>query len=387
MQISKVSFASLLYSSHQPPTESVHPETIVNQRMTRSLILIALLLGVPFPLSAHEELPAVRGTAEEYPHILKCETACHKVKNISLAKKHRTTRPECQQCHVGVSKSSVSPFLAPDKVFLTGISGSIKKPGNQLALSTTKNKPEQHTPTSSVIAKVPQKKSTGEAGPMILIPDGEFIMGSNERWDDEAPEYIESTKKFYIDLKEVTNDDYKKFTTATKRETPYHWPGGKVPETKKDHPVIYVSWYDAEEYCKWNNKRLPTEQEWEKAARGEDGNIYPWGNMWATDKSNHPYKGSIGTEPVGSYPNGRSPYGLYDMSGNVWEWVDSYYLPHPGNTVTRGEYGKDKRVLKGGSWFDCLSYGCGLSAPTFNRSFFTPEVKNNSFGFRCAKSP
>ena len=73
------------------------------------------------------------------------------------------------------------------------------------------------------------------------------------------------------------------------------------------------------------------------------------------------------------------------MSGNVWEWVDSYYLPHPGNPVTRAEYGKDKRVLKGGSWFDCLSYGCGLSAPTFNRSFFTPEVKNNSFGFRCAK--
>ena len=92
-------------------------------------------------------------------------------------------------------------------------------------------------------------------------------------------------------------------------------------------------------------------------------------------------------EPVGSYPNGTSPYGLYDMSGNVWEWVDSFYLPHPGNNINRGEYGTDKRVLKGGSWFDCLSYGCGLSAPTFNRSFFTPEVRNNSFGFRCAKSP
>ena len=212
-------------------------------------------------------------------------------------------------------------------------------------------------------------------------------MGSNERWDDEAPEYIESVEKFYIDVYEVTNAEYEKFTHNTKREVPYHWSNGIVPKNKKNHPVIYVNWYDAEGYCKWEGKRLPTEQEWEKAARGESGNIYPWGNTWAIDKSNHPYKGSTGTEPVGSYPNGTSPYGLYDMSGNVWEWVDSFYLPHPGNNINRGEYGTDKRVLKGGSWFDCLSYGCGLSAPTFNRSFFTPEVRNNSFGFRCAKSP
>ena len=222
---------------------------------------------------------------------------------------------------------------------------------------------------------------------MVLVPSGEFIMGSNERWDDEAPEYIESVDKFYIDRYEVTNAEYEKFTYDTKREEPYHWPNGKVPKNKKNHPVIYVNWHDASEYCKWKGKRLPTEQEWEKAARGDSGNIYPWGNTWAINKSNHPYKGSTGTEPVGSYPNGKSPYGLYDMSGNVWEWVDSFYLPHPGNNINRGEYGMDKRVLKGGSWFDCLSYGCGLSAPTFNRSFFTPEVKNNSFGFRCAKSP
>ena len=221
---------------------------------------------------------------------------------------------------------------------------------------------------------------------MVLIPGGEFIMGSNERWDDEAPEYIESVDEFYIDRYEVTNADYKNFTSAIQRETPYHWLGGKIPQNKESHPVIYVSWYDADEYCKWLGKRLPNEQEWEKAARGNDGNIYPWGNVWATDRSNHPYKGSTGTESVGSYPSGQSPYGLYDMSGNVWEWVDSFYLPHPGNNITRGEFGKDKRVLKGGSWFDCLSYGCGLSSPTFNRSFFTPEVKNNSFGFRCAKS-
>ena len=221
---------------------------------------------------------------------------------------------------------------------------------------------------------------------MAAVPAGEFIMGSNERWDDEAPEHVSSTQAFYIDLNEVTNADYIKFVNTTQRTPPYHWPEGNISKGKENRPVVYVSWFDAHDYCSWAGKRLPTEQEWEKAARGEEGLIYPWGNEWSLDKSNNPYKHSTGTQPVGSYPKGRSPYGLYDISGNVWEWVDSYYLPHPGNPVTRAEYGKDKRVLKGGSWFDCLSYGCGLSAPTFNRSFFTPEVKNNSFGFRCAKT-
>jgi iron(II)-dependent oxidoreductase len=222
---------------------------------------------------------------------------------------------------------------------------------------------------------------------MVFINDGEFIMGSNERWDDESPEHINQTGAFYIDLYEVTNRDYKKFVGVTKRKSPHHWAQGNIPKGKENHPVTYVSWFDANDYCQWTGKRLPNEQEWEKAARGEDGNIYPWGHFWSLDKSNNPYKHSTGTEPIGSYPNGRSVYGLYDMSGNVWEWVDAYYLPHPGNTIPKSEYGKDKRVLKGGSWFDCLSYGCGLSAPTFNRSFFNPEVKNNSFGFRCAKNP
>lgn len=222
---------------------------------------------------------------------------------------------------------------------------------------------------------------------MAYIPAGEFIMGSNERWDDESPEHIRSTGAFHIDLWEVINADYKKFNEATQRPAPFHWPNGDIPKNMENHPVVYVSWFDANDYCQWQGKRLPTEQEWEKAARGEDGDIYPWGNVWTLNKSNNPYKHSTGTEPVGSYANGKSPYGLWDMSGNVWEWVDSYYLPHPGNSIAKAEYGTDKRVLKGGSWFDCLSYGCGLSAPTFNRSFFNPEVKNNSFGFRCAKSP
>ena len=343
------------------------------------------LIVSPLPLLAHETSKIVSEVKEEYPHILKCDAACHKVKNITLAKKHRTMRPECQQCHVGISKESISPFSSPEKVFLSSDSTITIKPQSKFSLPiTTYSTSYTLTANSDVRVREGALKDTGS---MALIPGGKFIMGSNERWDDEAPEYIESVDKFYIDRYEVTNAEYEKFTYDTKREKPYHWLNGKVPKNKKNHPVIYVNWHDASEYCKWKGKRLPTEQEWEKAARGDSGNIYPWGNTWAINKSNHPYKGSTGAEPVGSYPNGKSPYGLYDMSGNVWEWVDSFYLPHPGNNINRGEYGMDKRVLKGGSWFDCLSYGCGLSSPTFNRSFFTPEVKNNSFGFRCAKTP
>ena len=296
-----------------------------------------------------------------------CKTVCHQAENIKKSKQDKISKPECKSCHVGIKK--ISPFSSTTKFIPIRGSGLLLK-------SLVQNMPKKNK-------KEQPKKNL--ANGMTLIPSGEFIMGSNERWDDEAPEHISSTKAFYIDLNEVTNADYKKFTDETKRETPYHWPEGNPPKIKEQHPVVYVSWFDADNYCKWRGKRLPTEQEWEKAARGTDGLIYPWGNQWSLDKSNNPYKHSIGTVSIGSFPEGKSPYGLNDMSGNVWEWVDSYYLPHPGNPVTRAEYGKDKRVLKGGSWFDCLSYGCGLSAPTFNRSFFTPEVKNNSFGFRCAK--
>ena len=340
-----------------------------------TLFILILFLGSSSSLSAFE------GVAK-HSHILKCQTSCHKVKNIAQALSDKETRTECKTCHVGTGPSPRSPFSPPSRILLAGNSGTIKKPVSATPADSS-HKSQAPFPTG----KVGQKTGGSRTTPMALVPRGEFVMGSNERWDDEAPEYMESVETFHIDLHEVTNANYHLFASATKREPPYHWSEGNIPAGKEDHPVIYVSWHDANAYCKWSGKRLPTEQEWEKAARGENGNIYPWGNEWSLDKSNNPYKGSTGTQPVGSYPEGRSPYGLYNMSGNVWEWVDSFYLPHPGNTIPRAEYGKDKRVLKGGSWFDCLSYGCGLSAPTFNRSFFTPEVKNNSFGFRCAKSP
>jgi len=315
---------------------------------------------------------------EAFPHLnkngssLRCQTTCHKSENIARAQREKLQAPRCKSCHVGMPARK-TPFTPLSHFRPVSTSSA---PASRVA-AAKKTPPTSAGKTDSSV-KIPA---------MALVPKGEFIMGSNERWEDESPEHISETGAFYLDINEVSNQDYKNFTDATKRETPYHWPEGKLPKGKENHPVVYVNWFDAHDYCAWPKKRLPTEQEWEKAARGENGLIYPWGNLWSLDKSNNPYKESTGTQPVGTYPDGQSPYGVNDLSGNVWEWVDAYYLPHPGNNSLRPEYGKDKRVLKGGSWFDCLSYGCGLSAPTFNRSFFTPEVRNNSFGFRCAKSP
>jgi len=309
-----------------------------------------------------------------------CQTACHQPEDIIRAKMDKTRQAECRACHTGPEAvTGQNPFSAPPPA----VQMEDEQPNRRVQSFRGAVRTGQPVPSGAEQAEAPQGKPPEG---MATIPAGEFIMGSNDRWDDESPEHIARTDAFYMDIYEVTNREYQEFVEATGHEKPFHWPQGNLPKGKEDHPVTYVNWHDADAYCKWQGKRLPTEEEWEKAARGPDGNIYPWGNVWVLTKSNNPYKGSTGTEPVGSYPEGRSPYGLHDMSGNVWEWVDSYYLPHPGNTIPKAEYGREKRILKGGSWFDCLSYGCGLSAPAFNRAFFNPEVRNNSFGFRCARS-
>ncbi|WP_455203572.1 formylglycine-generating enzyme family protein [Kaarinaea lacus] len=225
---------------------------------------------------------------------------------------------------------------------------------------------------------------------MVLIPAGEFIRGTNDRLPDEGPQHVVKLQAFYIDIFEVTNLQYKKFNDATKRRSPTHFRNRTFPDGKADHPVTYVSWEDADAYCKWAGKRLPSDKEWEKAARGSDGRWYPWGETFDIKKANTPLRwreiGVFGdTTPVGSFAEGVSPYGVYDMSGNVWEWTASWYQAYPNNKVASESYGERYKTLKGGSWFDCSFYNCGISAPVFNRAFFAIRTKNDSFGFRCAK--
>ena len=188
----------------------------------------------------------------------------------------------------------------------------------------------------------------------------------------------------------MTNLQYRKFNNDTHRRSPSHFRNRTFPPGKADHPVTFVSWEDANAYCQWAGKRLPTDEEWEKAARGSDGRMFPWGDEFDIKRANTPLRwkklNQFGdTTPVGAFPAGASPYGLMDMSGNVWEWTASWYKPYPKNKVASESYGERYKTLKGGSWFDCSFYNCGISAPVFNRAFFAKKVKNDSFGFRCAK--
>ena len=230
----------------------------------------------------------------------------------------------------------------------------------------------------------------GEApGPMIDIPAGPFTRGSDERLSDEGPQHIATTAAFRIDKYEVTNLQYHAFIEATGHRSPKHFRNRRFPEDKIDHPVTYVSWDDASAYCAWAGKRLPSDIEWEKAARGTDGREYPWGDNFELSRANMPLRWQAlkqfgDTTPVGAFPSGASAYGVMDMTGNVWEWTASWYTAYPGNTETSENYGQRYRTLKGGSWFDCSFYRCGISAPVYNRAFFSAKTRNDSFGFRCA---
>ena len=240
---------------------------------------------------------------------------------------------------------------------------------------------------------------------MIKIPAGPYLMGSSDeeitkvvrdlgggelgpgvQWfAAERPQQEVSVDEFYIDKYEVTNAQYKKFVEATGHSLPRHWEGGTYPEGKADHPVSYVSWEDASAYCKWVGKRLPTEFEWEKAARGTDARVWPWGDTFDITKCNvESWEGS-GSRPVGSYPDGVSPYGVHDMAGNVWEWTDSWYDAYPGSDYTTTEFGKKLRVLRGGSWYHYNSLG-PIGARCASRDRAVPLAVSHVVGFRCAAS-
>ncbi len=203
----------------------------------------------------------------------------------------------------------------------------------------------------------------------VKIPAGKFIMGSleddDQAYSNEKPQHtVEITQDYYIGRFPVTNAQYQTFVQDANQEPPSYWDNGQYPTDKADHPVVEVSWNDAVAYCKWLSRktdkvyRLPTEAEWEKAARGEYGNIYPWGDEWDSGKCNTEESGIGDTTPVGQYsPDGDSPYGCADMSGNVWEWCADWYVvgeyKRRVDGVVKDPQGPEKgdnRALRGGSW-------------------------------------
>ena len=198
---------------------------------------------------------------------------------------------------------------------------------------------------------------------LIKIPAGEFLYGEDKQ-KVTLPEY-------WIAKTPVTNAQYKAFVDATSHHAPSHWSGGQVPKGKENHPVVHVSWDDAQTFCAWAGLRLPAEQEWEKTARGTDGREYPWGNAAPTDKLCNFNQNVKDTTPVGRYsPGGDSPYGTVDMTGNVWEWcMDWYDSEHKC------------RVVRGGSWF--IEEGFARAA---DRGRYVPGNRFDNLGFRCARS-
>ncbi len=223
---------------------------------------------------------------------------------------------------------------------------------------------------------------------MVLIPAGPFIMGSDEESDERPPHrvYLDA---FYIDRYPVTNSEYAKFVRDTGHPPPPHWEpyGGTYPPGKGNHPVAYVCWFDARDYATWAGKRLPTEAEWEKAARGTDGRRYPWGDRFDSDYCNTDESEYWDTTPVDAFsPVGDSPYGVADMAGNVWEWVADwydreYYRRSPARNPRGPEKGRTK-VLRGGAWdFDARQARCSA------RNHEYPGPRHGLIGFRCAADP
>jgi eukaryotic-like serine/threonine-protein kinase len=223
--------------------------------------------------------------------------------------------------------------------------------------------------------------------PLVFVPGGEFEMGS-ENHPAEEPVHTVDVDAFWIDQTEVTNALYARCVEEEaclppERVSSYIRQAYYGNSQYDNYPVTYVNWYDADAYCKWANRRLPTEAEWEKAARGTDQRIYPWGSQFpGKDMLNFDFNLG-GTVEVGKYPSGASPYGVLDMAGNVSEWVadwydTQYYSQSPALDPLGPETGK-YRVVRGGSWF----HNRNFVRATF-RFFYEPDSAFVNLGFRCA---
>jgi sulfatase modifying factor 1 len=261
---------------------------------------------------------------------------------------------------------------------------------------------------------------------MVFIPAGEFTMGTPAGTDglaDEHPQRSVFLSPFYIDRYEVSNGKYLQFVTETHHRMPENtnaastlWIDGQPMPGIEQHPVVNVSWTDADAYCRWAGKRLPTEAEWEKAARGTDARRYPWGNEWDISLANSAsywagrtiefgsgtdweafwvkgegaqiakrkgLKGEVLTLPVGSFPHSASAYGLFDMAGNVAEWVQDWYDPNyyrsaPLDNPLGPERGAIKS-MRGGSWLKPA-----VSLRTSDRDWGMMDGRPSGTGFRCA---
>ncbi len=232
-------------------------------------------------------------------------------------------------------------------------------------------------PPIEVPVNVPPPRIVGPPG-MEFVPGGEFMMGSDTGDPYSRPAHKVAVGAFFMDITEVTNGEYRRFVEATGYDPPGHWIDGLFPDGQENFPVTGVNWYDAAAYAAWAGKRLPTEAEWEFAARGTDGRIYPWGDEWRSGAANAG-EGAAGLREVGS--GEPSPFGMLDMSGNAWEWTASNARAYPdGKPIARSRL--RLKIIRGGNW----QSESGKASAIF-RGFYgaSGEREYNGTSFRCVK--
>ena len=265
-------------------------------------------------------------------------------------------------------------------------------PHPQAAESESKPARKAHPPAhgrqaskARALPKLPAAITGKDGAPMVLVPAGEFPMGSEQGDDDEQPVHRVYLESFYLDTFEVTNGRFAKFVAAIQSEPPWGFADQEMPVVHAEQPVRWVNWLEATGYCLWAGKRLPTEAEWEKAARGMDGRLYPWGNEPPTPAQAvfGLKEGAETVAPIGNRDQGSSPYGVHDLAGNLYEWVadwydEAFYTMQP--TINpRGPTEGTTKGQRGGSY---------INGPYRLRAAFRtkgdPTEHDPHVGFRCA---
>jgi len=233
-----------------------------------------------------------------------------------------------------------------------------------------------------------EKVNSKDGATMVFVPAGVFLMGSDhppdQQFDKEKPAHRVFLDGYWIYKNDVTVAQYRAFCQATGRAMPLPPPWGWID----GHPMVSITWKDAAAYATWAGAALPTEAQWEKAARGDDGRLFPWGNQWDASKlwrSRRDIGDAGHTVGAGSFPAGASPYGCLDMEGNVWQWCADWYGPYRAGTSRNptGPAGGATRAVRGGSWYlvDPASFRAS------NRSYGPPGVTYVFLGFRCVVAP
>ena len=241
----------------------------------------------------------------------------------------------------------------------------------------------------------------------VLIPQGAFIMGtdieafygtalanSEHAKLDEAPMHVRFLEAYLIEQYPVTNAEYAVFVRETDHPPPPHWKESGFPPEDANLPIVHVSWYDSSKYAQWAGKRLPTEAEWEKACRGPDGRIYPWGNIFVPDESESTETPAETLQiltthltPVGVRPATVSPYGVSDAAGNVWEWTADWYQPYPDPKREQSKRAMEdkQKTLRGGSWLEVRDGTAERYFRCANRLHAPPDYTAGNIGFRCVR--